>query len=186
MRRIAMLMGLATLLVSMAMAQLLPALPLPICVEGVVGRGLLTSGRPELPRRIEFAMEVYSYEFGCPEGVCDSIRGYFWLNAWDEIGTVVTLRTERIEQFSLESTPDGWLATFSGPGYATVSRGGFTRRFRGEITVQALDGRPSPCLECPTDRLRVVFTSPDLPEPIAYEGYVLPRTGDIRAFRWCR
>ncbi|GBC91652.1 hypothetical protein HRbin15_00106 [bacterium HR15] len=186
MRRFGVLMSLAMLLTTFASAQVLPLLPLPICVEGVIGRGLLGSRDPGLPRRIEFAMEVYHYELSCPEGVCDSIRGYFRLRAWDESGATVSLYTERIEEFSLEQTPDGWLATFSGPGVATVSRGGVVRSFRGRIDVQALDGRPSPCLECPTDRLRVTFTSPQLPEPITFEGYVIPRTGDIQAFRRCR
>jgi len=156
--------------------------PIPFCVEGVVGSGLLTSGQPELPRRIEFETQVYHYESPWYE----QIRGYFWLRAWDESGTTVELRTRQIDELVVEFTQEGGVATFRGPAEATVQRGGFARRYRGEVVVRALDGRPSPCLECPTDRLRVTFTSPELPSPITFEGYVIPRTGDIRVFRRCR
>jgi hypothetical protein len=61
MKRLMLLTGLLTLLATFAAAQVvLP--PIPLCVEGVIGRGLLTSGRPELPRRIEFETQVYHYE----------------------------------------------------------------------------------------------------------------------------
>jgi hypothetical protein len=61
MKRLMLLTGLLTLLATFAAGQVvLP--PIPLCVEGVIGRGLLTSGRPELPRRIEFETQVYHYE----------------------------------------------------------------------------------------------------------------------------
>ncbi|MEN3000317.1 MAG: hypothetical protein ABDI19_00550 [Armatimonadota bacterium] len=186
MRRLVALMSLSALLTPFASAQIgVPEPPVPVCVEGVTGRGLLGSDSPGLLRRTEFAMEVYRYWFRCPWEPCEYIRGYFWLRLWEESGTVVVLRTDRIEQFLLEETSEGWLARFSGPAVVTISRGGFTRSFRGRVAVQALDGRPSPCLECPTDRLRVTFTSPDLPGPITVEGYVIPRTGEVRTFRRC-
>jgi hypothetical protein len=180
MKRLMLLTGLLTLLATFAAAQVvLP--PIPLCVEGVIGRGLLTSGRPELPRRIEFETQVYHYETPW----YDQIWGYFWLRAWDESGTTVELRTRQIDELVVEFTQEGGVATFRGPAEATVQRGGFTRRYRGEVVVRVLDGRPSPCLECPTDRLAVTFTSPELPSPITFDGYVIPRTGDIRVFRRC-
>jgi hypothetical protein len=184
MKRLTLLIGLTTLLANFATAQIGILPPIPFCVEGVVGSGLLTSSRPELPRRIEFETQVYHYESPWSPWY-EQIRGYFWLRAWDESGTTVELRTRQIDELVVEFTQEGGVATFRGPAEATVQRGGFTRRYRGEVVVRALDGRPSPCLECPTDRLAVTFTSPELPSPITFDGYVIPRTGDIRVFRRC-
>lgn len=187
MKRWVFLSSLLLMVTALAQAQItIPFPPLPICVEGAVGRGLLTSGNPELPRRIEFAFDVYRYEF--PWLPYERIEGRFYLLAWDESGTTIEVRTRRIEELTVEFDPErGGIATFGGPGYAIIRRPFGTPIGReGYVDVVAVDGPPSPCIECPTDRLTVTFTPIDGTPPITFSGYVIPRTGDIRVFRRCR
>jgi hypothetical protein len=145
------------------------------------------SDTSEIPRQLKFETKVYRYWSPVLDNQHGRIYGYFQLSVWNENGTLITLYTDQCEELGVEFTPDGGMAAFRGSAELTIQQGESLQRYSGELKVHALDGRSSPCLECPTDKLVVYFISRDPPLPITYEfqGYVIPSTGDIRVFCRC-